>query len=94
MNKPRIFVILFLLFGMLSPLAQFIKCDECEIIKTHKKHRKIYTELSIDAPKELVWKVLINFETMPKWSSGLQGLEGKLKNGEEIIAVLKTQKVN
>jgi hypothetical protein len=49
---------------------------ENKITKHSFLKRSVYTEIIIDAPKEKVWKVLTDFDSMPKWSTSLQGIFG------------------
>lgn len=56
-----------------------------KITKHSVFHWNIYTELTIDAPKEKVWAVLTDFSSMPKWRKTLQNIEGNLQSGSKTI---------
>jgi len=44
-------------------------------------HWSVYTEIEINATKEMVWKFLTDFDTMPNWSTSLQKIEGDFHEG-------------
>ena len=66
-------------------------CINCKVEKTKIGHWSIYTDIEINAPIEKVWKILTDFKNMPNWStSGFQGIDGNLVNGERITAKFKS----
>ena len=47
----------------------------------------VYTSIVINARPEQVWEVLIDFSTMPNWSSSFQGLQGDISDGGQANAL-------
>ncbi len=56
-----------------------------KITKHSAFHWSIYTELTINAPKDKVWAALTDFSSMPMWSKTLQNIEGNLQSGSKTI---------
>ncbi|WP_291871471.1 SRPBCC domain-containing protein [Maribacter sp.] len=60
-----------------------------ETIKVERmklSHRKIYTDITIDAPAEKVWSVLKDTKTYKNWAVFLTDIKGELKDGNKITA--------
>jgi len=60
-----------------------------EIIKVEKvklSHRKIYTDIIIDATVEQVWSVIRDTKSYKNWAVFLTDIKGELKDGNKIIA--------
>lgn len=60
-----------------------------EIIKVEKikaSHRKIYTDILIDASAEQVWSVIKDTKSYENWAVFLTDIQGELKNGNKITA--------
>ncbi|MCT4581166.1 MAG: hypothetical protein N4A35_07085 [Flavobacteriales bacterium] len=57
-----------------------------KIEKVKAGHRKIYTDIIIKAPKELVWSVLKDTRSYKKWGVFLTDIEGELKDKATITA--------
>jgi hypothetical protein len=53
-------------------------------LTTSKKMREIKTEITINAPKEVVWKTFSNFENYGKWNPFIESIIGEIKVGEQI----------
>ena len=49
----------------------------------------VHTEIEIDAPADVVWATLTDFDTMSEWSSSLQRIEGSLGEGAEVVAYFR-----
>ncbi len=56
---------------------------ENQVVKHSIFHWSVYTEIIIDAPKDRVWAVLTDFESMPAWSKSLQKIRGDLSSGSQ-----------
>lgn len=74
------------------PFILVAQQDHVSIKKVKNTHWEIYTELTIGAPAEKAWEVLTNFSDMPNWSTGLQKVEGELKNGGKATAYFLSSK--
>ena len=57
-----------------------------QVKKVKLSHRKIYTDILIDAPANHVWEVLKDTKSYKKWAAFLVEIEGELINGDEIQA--------
>lgn len=55
-------------------------------INAQSSKNEIYTEIIIDASKEEVWQVLMNFEEYQEWNPFIREIEGEAKVGEKIKA--------
>jgi len=53
--------------------------------------RSIKSEVTIDAPSEEVWKVLMNHEAYPEWNPFIKKITGSTKPGEYLETTLKTK---
>ena len=60
--------------------------ESIQVQKVKSSHRKIYTDIIIDAPVEKVWDVLKDTKSYQKWAAFLVDIEGELINGREITA--------
>mgnify|MGYP003607986584 CR=1 FL=1 len=40
-------------------------------------HFSVYSDIIIDAPKEAVWRVLLDFDRMKEWSSTIVNITGE-----------------
>ncbi|MCY4195257.1 MAG: SRPBCC domain-containing protein [bacterium] len=47
----------------------------------------VYSDIVIEATPEQVWEVLTDFDSMPDWSSSLQGVVGDLSEGGQATAI-------
>jgi hypothetical protein len=56
------------------------------IEKVQSSHRKIYTDIIIEAPTDKVWAVLKDTKSYKKWATFLVDIQGELKNENQIIA--------
>jgi hypothetical protein len=60
-----------------------------ETIKVEKvklSHRKIYTDIIINAPAQQVWQVLKDTASYKNWAAFLVDIQGALKDGNKITA--------
>jgi hypothetical protein len=46
--------------------------------------KQIKTSITIDASKEKIWKILIDFENYPEWNSFIKSVTGDVKVGGQI----------
>ncbi len=53
--------------------------EQNKITNVSSTKKKVYTEITINAPIEKVWEELTNFKDMPLWSKALQSIEGDFK---------------
>lgn len=51
--------------------------------------KQIKTAITINASKERIWEVLIDFENYPKWNPFIKSVAGDLKVGSNIIVKLQ-----
>lgn len=51
--------------------------------------KQIKTSITINASKERIWKVLIDFENYPKWNPFIKSVTGNLEVGSNIIVKLQ-----
>jgi hypothetical protein len=57
--------------------------ETCLIQQHEDGHFLVYSDILIDAPKEKVWQVLSDFESMKEWSSTMVNITGEIKpNGK------------
>ena len=47
-------------------------------------HRRIHTEIIINAPAETVWHVLTDWDRLGEWSPTLMGMRGEIRHGHEV----------
>ena len=59
-------------------------CQKCAVEKVKASHRKIHTEIVIDAPISKVWSVLTDFDKMHEWSSTFKGMTGDIRDGGKV----------
>ncbi|MDI9338756.1 MAG: hypothetical protein QM539_10075 [Alphaproteobacteria bacterium] len=60
-----------------------------KIVKISAFKRTVYTEITIEAPIEMVWQELTNFKLMSTWSHSLQNIEGELLKDANIMLYFK-----
>ncbi len=60
--------------------------EAIKIQKVKASHRKIYTDIIIDAPAEQVWEVLKDTQSYKNWAAFLVDINGELKDGNKITA--------
>lgn len=94
--KTIIAVITITLFSMTS-----FTQEKSDVTKEKVQHRKVYTEIIIDASPEQVWSVLMDFSSYSEWAVFFKGLTGEIKDQGKVIATFqkneekdKTQEVN
>ncbi len=46
--------------------------------------KNIYTEIDINAPRHIVWEILVDNQSYPLWNPYHVKVEGKIKEGEEL----------
>ena len=66
-----------------STLAQADDC--CRIETVSGRHRTVHTEIVIDAPPEVVWAVLTDWDRLPEWSPTIQGMTGDVTDGGQVV---------
>lgn len=54
--------------------------------KVKAGHRKIHTEIIINAPAKEVWKTVSNTKSYKKWAAFLVDIEGEIKDGNTVTA--------
>ena len=59
-----------------------------EVIELGDEQWQAYTDIVIEATPEQVWEVLTDFDTMPMWSTSLQGIEGELSDGASVVVTI------
>ncbi len=64
--------------------------ENVKVEKISLSHRKIYTDILIDATPAQVWSVLIDTASYKKWAAFLVDIQGEIKNGAKITAVFQT----
>ena len=50
---------------------------------------RVHTEIDIDAPADLTWATLTDFDSMPNWSSQMQGIDGDFQAGGEVVVTVR-----
>lgn len=60
--------------------------ETVKIDKVKASHRKIYTDITINAPAEQVWDIIQNTKSYKQWASFLIDIEGEIKDGNKITA--------
>lgn len=78
------------LFAETSGESERMACDSAmmrgSIAQLSATHATINTSILINATPAEVWSTLIDFETMPTWSTGtLQGMTGDVGNGGSVV---------
>ncbi len=86
---PHRTVITGLLLAASSAAHASEPCDACTVERVGAGHRRIHTEVIIDAPVERVWAVLTDFEAMPEWSSTFRGLQGDFVDGATVVTTYR-----
>ncbi|MEO1260798.1 MAG: SRPBCC domain-containing protein [Bacteroidota bacterium] len=64
--------------------------ENVKVEKVNHSHRKIYTDIIIDATPKQVWSVLTDTKTYKNWADFLVDIQGEIKDGEKITAVFRT----
>lgn len=54
-------------------------------------HHQIHSEATINAPAELVWETLMDFDSYPNWARSFLGLSGDIRDGGQIIGKFQTK---
>lgn len=49
---------------------------------------RVHTEVDINAPAELAWTTLTDFDTMSQWSSQLQSITGDFRDGGKVVVTV------
>lgn len=63
------------------------KMKNNKVIQLGKNHWQTYTSIKINAPLEVVWNTLTNWENISNWSSTLKSIQGdKSTNGNVVVA--------
>ena len=57
--------------------------------KVKASHRKIYTDILIDATNDQVWSVLADTSSYKNWATFLVDIQGEIKDGNKITAVFQ-----
>ncbi len=60
--------------------------ETSKIDKVNASHRKIYTDIVIDAPAKQVWEIIKDTKSYKTWASFLIDIEGELNDGNKISA--------
>jgi len=60
--------------------------ESIKVEKVKWSHRKIYTDIIINAPAEQVWDVLKDTKSYKKWAAFMIDIEGELVDGDKITA--------
>lgn len=56
-----------------------------EVKKLANNHWRTYTDIVIDAPIEVVWKTLTDWNHLPNWSSTFIGIKGDIQNNGKVF---------
>lgn len=70
-------------------MSQHSANEQSKVDRVSATHVKIVTSIEIDAPHDVVWAVLTDFDALPEWSSGLQGLAGDFREGGAVTATFR-----
>ncbi|MEM7343324.1 MAG: SRPBCC domain-containing protein [Chloroflexota bacterium] len=63
--------------------------ETIDVTTLNLSHRKIYTDIIIDAPPAQVWEVLTDFSSYDQWAAFLVGIEGETKDQAQISATFQ-----
>lgn len=63
--------------------------ENVNVEKIKLSHRKIYTDIIIDAPVMAVWDVVADTESYKNWATFLVDMQGELKDGNTISATFQ-----
>ncbi len=63
--------------------------ENIKVEKINHSHRKIYTDIIINAKPEQVWSVLTDTKSYKNWAAFLVDIQGEIKDGEKITAVFQ-----
>ena len=64
--------------------------ETVKVEKINHSHRKIYTDIIIDATPEQVWSVLTDTQSYKNWAAFLVDIQGEINDGEKITAAFQT----
>ena len=69
-----------------------VSAETCDLASTNDMTHQIsasvatvHTSVLIDASPSDVWQTLLDFDSMPTWSSAIQGVTGDLKDGNDVV---------
>jgi hypothetical protein len=62
---------------------------ESRIERVSAFHRRIHTEIVIDAPCEHVWRVMTDWDRLHEWSPTLRGVVGDIGHGQTVACVYR-----
>jgi hypothetical protein len=51
--------------------------------------REITTQIEIDAPAQVVWEILVDFERHPQWNPFIQEISGEAKRGSRLSLTVR-----
>ncbi|MEO1483078.1 MAG: SRPBCC domain-containing protein [Myxococcota bacterium] len=57
---------------------------EARVERVSLFHRRIHSEILIDAPPDRVWRVLTDWERLREWSPTLLGMNGEIRHGQTV----------
>ena len=63
--------------------------ETVKVEKVKASHRKIYTDILINATPEQVWSVLTDTKSYKNWATFLVDVEGEIKDSSKITAVFQ-----
>ena len=63
--------------------------ENVKVEKVSHSHRKIYTDILIDASPDQVWSVLTDTASYKNWAAFLVDIQGEIKDGEKITVVFQ-----
>ncbi len=63
--------------------------ENVKVEKINHSHRKIYTDIIIDATPGQVWSVLTDTKSYKNWAAFLVDIQGEIKEGEKITVVFQ-----
>ncbi len=66
-----------------------MKNENIKVEKVRASHRKIYTDIIIDASPEKVWSVIIDTKSYKDWATFLVNIKGSIKEDEKITVTFK-----
>ncbi len=64
--------------------------ENVKVERISASHRRIYTDILINATPAQVWSVLTDTASYQHWAAFLVDIQGKIKDGEKITAVFQT----
>ena len=66
-------------------MIQKEQIENNQVLELGKNHWQTYTDIIIDAPSEMVWKTLTDWNHIETWSSSLKAIKGERKNNGRVI---------